>query len=270
RYVDRKTTSTPYETLAPHFHLLQKRREIVEVYNAMKPQREGFESTLRTLREHRKELKEKEDQMMKYLQKFDHFLKDNEVKRRLAVRKARREREMTNQKQPELHTLQEEMKSLVKVRDELARRVKRNDVYHNYLDKVVQASRQFQKASEVMFCFETLWNMRADLLRSTQQKQDSVEQHRARLAGFARQRSDKLLRYNNALAQLHSQLDEARTHCKIWESRWAHIQNTAATKTLLLGTVKIAIFYLYQIVRKRAKDAEETPLAPEDTFKQLD
>uniref|UniRef100_A0A4W4GXQ0 DUF4200 domain-containing protein n=1 Tax=Electrophorus electricus TaxID=8005 RepID=A0A4W4GXQ0_ELEEL len=152
--------------------------------------------TLRTLREHREELKEKEDQMMKYLQKFDHFLKDNEVKRRLAVRKARREREMTNQKQPELHTLQEEMKSLVKVRDELARRVKRNDVYHNYLDKVVQASRQ--------------------------------------------------------------------------ESRWAHIQNTAATKTLLLGTVKIAIFYLYQIVRKRAKDAEETPLAPEDTFKQLD
>uniref|UniRef100_A0A4W4GYC1 DUF4200 domain-containing protein n=1 Tax=Electrophorus electricus TaxID=8005 RepID=A0A4W4GYC1_ELEEL len=244
------------ETLAPHFHLLQKRREIVEVYNAMKPQREVRQYILVGL-------------SLKTQSKLQ-LIHDNEVKRRLAVRKARREREMTNQKQPELHTLQEEMKSLVKVRDELARRVKRNDVYHNYLDKVVQASRQFQKASEVMFCFETLWNMRADLLRSTQQKQDSVEQHRARLAGFARQRSDKLLRYNNALAQLHSQLDEARTHCKIWESRWAHIQNTAATKTLLLGTVKIAIFYLYQIVRKRAKDAEETPLAPEDTFKQLD
>eukprot|EP00070_Physeter_catodon_P011794 XP_007126698.1 coiled-coil domain-containing protein 42 isoform X2 [Physeter catodon] len=52
------------------------------------------------------------------------------------------------------------------------------------------------------------------------------------------------------------------------ESRWAHIQNTAAKKTLLLGTIKMATLNLFQIVSKQLKEASFVPL--EDTHKQLD
>ncbi|XP_012661450.1 coiled-coil domain-containing protein 42 isoform X2 [Otolemur garnettii] len=52
------------------------------------------------------------------------------------------------------------------------------------------------------------------------------------------------------------------------ESRWAHIQNTAAKKTLLLGTIKMATLNLFQIVSKQLKDAAGVSL--EDTHKQLD
>ncbi|XP_006900567.1 PREDICTED: coiled-coil domain-containing protein 42A isoform X2 [Elephantulus edwardii] len=52
------------------------------------------------------------------------------------------------------------------------------------------------------------------------------------------------------------------------ESRWAHIQNTAAKKTLLLGTIKIATLNLFQIVNKQLKDS--TVVSLEDTHKQLD
>uniref|UniRef100_A0A6I8MXD0 DUF4200 domain-containing protein n=1 Tax=Ornithorhynchus anatinus TaxID=9258 RepID=A0A6I8MXD0_ORNAN len=52
------------------------------------------------------------------------------------------------------------------------------------------------------------------------------------------------------------------------ESRWAHIQNTAAKKTLLLGTIKMATLNLFQIVSKQLKETTSVPV--EDTHKQLD
>uniref|UniRef100_A0A673VBU0 Coiled-coil domain containing 42 n=1 Tax=Suricata suricatta TaxID=37032 RepID=A0A673VBU0_SURSU len=52
------------------------------------------------------------------------------------------------------------------------------------------------------------------------------------------------------------------------ESRWAHIQNTAAKKTLLLGTIKMATLNLFQTVSKQMK--ETATVALEDTYKQLD
>ncbi|KAM6976955.1 coiled-coil domain-containing protein 42-like [Aplochiton taeniatus] len=241
----------------------------MEVHNAMTMQREDFESTLRGLRVRKDELREKENQMKEYLQKFDTFLKENEVKRCRAVRKAGREKELTNQKQADLCTLLEEKKALIKDRDRLEKRVQKNAIFLQYLDRVVQSSEQFQEPRQVMSRYDTLVLTREDLVRATQLNQDNTEQARAQLGRFTEQSNDILLQYNNTLAQLQSQLDKARAEGIIWESRWAHIQNTAAKKTLLLGTIKMATLNLYQSVCKRSKDTDATA-APEDTPKQLD
>ena len=40
---------------------------------------------------------------------------------------------------------------------------------------------------------------------------------------------------------------QAQSNAVKWESKWTHIQNTAAKKTLLLGRIKIATHNLYQV-----------------------
>ncbi|XP_076839898.1 coiled-coil domain-containing protein 42-like isoform X2 [Brachyhypopomus gauderio] len=129
---------------------------------------------------------------------------------------------------------------------------------------------KFQDVSEVMSRYETLCEMREVLVRTTEQNQDRVEQLRGQLARVITEGGDKVVQYNNHLAQLQRELDEVHANRMIWESRWAHIQNTAAKKTLLLGTIKMATLNLYQLVCKRANDTKEMPVAPEDTLKQLD
>ncbi|KAL2103753.1 hypothetical protein ACEWY4_000621 [Coilia grayii] len=265
-----QATSGEDDNIAPSSRLLQKRREAMEVHNAMRLQKEDFDTTLRALRVRKDELHDKEEKMREYLQRFDNFLKDNEMKRCRAVRKAGRERELTHQKLNDLCVLQKEMKALTQERHHLEVNMKKNAIYPNYLQKVVQASEQFQEARQVMSRYDTLMQTREDLVYTTQQNQDSTENARKQLNRYIEQSNDTLLNYNNTLAQLQSKLDHAREECMIWESRWAHIQNTAAKKTLLLGTIKMATLNLYQSVCKHSRETKEHQLTPEDTPRQLD
>lgn len=56
---------------------------------------------------------------------------------------------------------------------------------------------------------------------------------------------------------VQTRLDKAQSEAVHWESKWTHIQNTAAKKTLLLGRIKIATHNLYQLVARHAKHDQE-------------
>ncbi|KAJ8016929.1 hypothetical protein DPEC_G00012460 [Dallia pectoralis] len=255
---------------APSSRLLQKSWEAMEVQKAVILQTESIVSIHGALEVGKKELKEKEEQGKEYRKRFDNFLNDNDTNRCRALMKADQEMKLTNQKQVELLGLQAEMKALIKERNRLAKRVLKNAIYPDYLERVVQASEQFHEARQVMSRYDTLMLNREDLIRTSRQNQKSTAKARAHLVRFTEQNNDTLLHYNNTLARLQSKLDQARAESLIWESRWAHIQNTAAKKTLLLGTIKMASLNLYQCVWKRNKGNEDSPVLPEDTVKQLE
>ena len=58
-------------------------------------------------------------------------------------------------------------------------------------------------------------------------------------AYFPQEKNNEILGYNNQLAGLQTRLDAAQSQAVKWESKWTHIKNTAAKKTLLLGRIKM-------------------------------
>ncbi|MGH0148910.1 UNVERIFIED_CONTAM: hypothetical protein FKN15_013936 [Acipenser sinensis] len=146
------------------------------------------------------------------------LLQENDMKRLRAMKKAAQERELTNQKESDLAALQQEMTSLNREREALEKRVLRHAVFLRYLERVVQASEQFQEVRQVMSRYDTLVLTREDLLRTAQENQENMDRARTQLARFLEEKNDVVLQYNNQLAHLQSRLDRARSDALLWDT----------------------------------------------------
>merc|ERR1712173_477444 len=120
---------------------------------------------------------------------------------------------------------------------------------------------------EVMARYDTLIATHSDLMHREQKNQEIMEREKHKFHKFMEDKNTEILHCNNQLAQLQTRLDKAQSEAVHWESKWTHIQNTAAKKTLLLGRIKIATHNLYQLVCKHSKG---TVQPTENTIVQLE
>lgn len=256
------------EYLTPATQLLEKRREMSEVEQALAAQKEEFQMKMESLQQRREELERKEEQLKESLLKFNKFLKENDSKRSRAVKKACDAREMARQKDRDMERLGEEIAVLEAKKERLQRKVEKNAIFWKYLEKVSKKSEKLQEIREMIGRFDTLISTREQLLRKASDNQEKLESQRLELHHFTEDKSTQVLYYNNELAALQGCLDQACSNAVKWESKWNHIQNTAAKKTLLLGQIKMASLNLLQLVNKQAGEQEaEIPI--EDTDGQL-
>ncbi|XP_030655815.1 coiled-coil domain-containing protein 42 isoform X1 [Nomascus leucogenys] len=252
---------------SPSIRLLEKKKEMKMMHQTMMQKKKMFQRRMETLNLRWEELGVKEAQLKAHIQKFEQFIQENDQKRIRAMKKANKERELKRQHMQELTKGKQEVAALRLEHQRLSAKLKDYSIFSKYLEKVVENS-EFEEIHEVIARYKTLVSMHHDLMQSAQEGQEKIERAKARLARYMEEKDDEILQQNNELARLQMRFDRARSNVIIWESRWAHIQNTAAKKTLLLGTIKMATLNLFQIVSKQLKEVTEVAL--EDTHKQLD
>ncbi|XP_066111635.1 coiled-coil domain-containing protein 42 isoform X1 [Saccopteryx bilineata] len=252
---------------SPSIQLLEKKKEAKIMHHAMLQKKETFQRRMEALNLRWEELGIKEAQLKSHIQKFEQFIQENDQKRIRALKKANKERELRRQRVREVARAKQEIAALRLRHQQLSAKVQDYSVFNKFLERVVETS-EFEEIHEVMARYKTLVSMHYDLMQSAQEGQEKIERAKAKLAHYMEEKDDEILQHNNELARLQMRFDRARSDVIIWESRWAHIQNTAAKKTLLLGTVKMATLNLFQIVSKQLK--ETTYVSLEDTHKQLD
>ncbi|XP_068937754.1 cilia- and flagella-associated protein 73 [Petaurus breviceps papuanus] len=248
--------------------LLEKKQETAEMEETLQAKKEEFQVKMSALQQRREALEQKEDSLKESMVRFDKFLKDTEAKQSRALRRAEEGRQAATQKEAEAMALKEELEGLIQRKEQLEQRLAKYRPFAQYLEQVVAQSEEFQEIPELMARFSGLSETQAILVEREQALHTAVEDARAELLKLVEEKNDEILHQNNRLADLQLRLEEVRTEALQWESRWVHIQNTAAQKTLLLGQIKMAALNLYQIVCKQKKEAPT--LAVEDTEGQLE
>ncbi|XP_029784105.1 coiled-coil domain-containing protein 42 isoform X2 [Suricata suricatta] len=263
---------------SPSIQLLEKKKEASIMHLAMEQKKETFQRRMETLNLRWEELGIKEAQLKAHIQKFEQFIQENDQKRIRALKKANKERELKRQRVRDLARMKQEMASLWLVHKHLSTKLHEYSIFNKYLEKVVENSeRPAGQLPELRSITGNAmrWRKYSECpglagrqALAAQEGQEKIEHVKALLAHYVEEKDDEILQHNNELARLQMHFDHARSDVIIWESRWAHIQNTAAKKTLLLGTIKMATLNLFQTVSKQMK--ETATVALEDTYKQLD
>ncbi|KAL6464476.1 hypothetical protein MHYP_G00267930 [Metynnis hypsauchen] len=261
-------TGPPQACSTATTHLTQRQRE-EDINKGLQNLRKELDLILNSQRVTKEALEQKEIKIKERLKNFDPYLKEMKAKHCQAWKKAKPEKELTLQIAEKRQTLKEELQELIIKRDRLAKLVEKYQIHPNYLASAIKSCKQFQEPWQLISRVDTLMQMKEELWGSSQQSQAAAENSRARLTHYMEQNDNKILYYNNTLATLQSKLDTVCAEYSLWESKWVHIQNTAAKKTLLLGTIKMATLNMYQTMCKKDEDEKEA-IAADDTLKQLD
>eukprot|EP00118_Oscarella_pearsei_P003882 m.16123 g.16123 ORF g.16123 m.16123 type:complete len:194 (+) comp26749_c0_seq4:49-630(+) len=136
----RKMPEREEDHLTAATRLLEKRREMSEVEQALNAQKEEFQMKMESLQHRRGELERKEYQLKGSLLKFDKFLKENDSKRSRALKKATAEQEQTRAKTKEIELLKNKTDQLALQLGKQKKKLQKLSVYHRYLDRLIESS----------------------------------------------------------------------------------------------------------------------------------
>ncbi|NXD82521.1 CC42M protein, partial [Halcyon senegalensis] len=253
-------------TLLPSSRLLLKRREVVEVEQALQSQREELRQRMERLAQRRQHLGQREQQLQDVILKFNAYLKVTAARQERAL--CQTGRDWAVGQGAEAARLHRELEGLLRRRERLARRLRSLRCFHDYLQAVLARMGQFQDIPAMLAHFGALEEAWAALAQQEEAGQERLARGWAQLGQQQEVAGSELLPTHHELAQLHARLEAARQDVLQEESRWAHLQSTAAQKPLLLGQIKLAVLNLYQLTTARLQVPPDVAL--EDTEAQLD
>ncbi|XP_051793254.1 coiled-coil domain-containing protein 42 homolog [Acanthochromis polyacanthus] len=243
------------------FELQKKKRELEEAKRKKKELQEELESFPQREAELLKKIEE-----VRNLRLTPRMVFKSEEVDRLVEKVEKTQREVL-QKQAQVEKLKEKAAQMTERKQELQREVDRYSVYKDFLDKAVKFT-QFEDTNAMVNHFEKLLYFRQRLYEKETKMQEKQSQQRKTLQELEERRQFLLMQHNNQMSELQAELDRTRFEVNTWESKWNHIQETAAKKTLELSRVRMATLNMYEKTGGRVGGADGVDM--QDTEKQLD
>jgi len=123
--------------VSPATRLLEKRRQMFEVQEALDAQKEEFRRREDAFRRREDALRRRDLELQESLIKFNKFLQENESKRHRALKRASDERKHIESKEQELGELKKKMEERSGEEEVLRGELEKHLRYQDYLEEVI-------------------------------------------------------------------------------------------------------------------------------------
>ena len=195
--------------------LLKKRKEMREVDEALELMKDEYKNRMDACEERRMQFEIKQAKMREQVLKFEKFIQENDAKRQRAEAKAKQERKLYEEKCKEMQILMDKIVELERSQKELENQLVLKGCYRVYLEQVVEAGDQgYEEVTDVLNRYKTLRDANRDLMQHVEQRENEVDQLRAKYLNLKMETQNHLLVSNSVLQSHQKELEEMRARVK--------------------------------------------------------
>lgn len=198
-----------FENVSPATRLLEKRRQMYEVQDALENQKARFAREEETFRKKEEQLRNKDLQLQHQLFRFNKFLQDNEAKRRRAESRAADEALQIKAREEEIRDLEKQLDKSQQECTELAAEVERNMKYEKFLDMVRESCQEYSEIQDLVTRYDTLEVAHKDLMELQTTSDSKIEALRNDYQNYQRETDMQMLAMTNQVAKLQTERDQA-------------------------------------------------------------
>jgi len=239
--------------VTPATRLLEKRRQMFEVQEALEAQKEEFARREELFKRREEQLRKKDVELQESLIRFNKFLQENDSKRARAERKAQDEVRQKQQKDGELEGLREQLAALTIKKDKMKKTVEQNLIYMRYLERTLETTEDYSEIPELLVRYETLTAHHDDLQAWSTRCAQLADECRLALQAANKEGQDTKLKSHNEVAALQKTLEVEQVEAMKEMGRVDRRLEESADRTLALGKIQWAIENLYERCRQRSK-----------------
>ena len=228
------------EHVSPATRLLEKRRQMFEVQEALDAQKEEYKRRETEFKRREEKLKERDLALQESLIKFNKFLQENDSKRARAEKKERDEIKQRIAKESEITRLREQLEKLKVDKVEMLGVLNENMRYQHYLEAVIDSTDEYPEIIELLLRYETLEATQHDLVERSREGQSESEEQSQFNKRFHKEKVDEILEYNNQIAMLQQRYEAVIAHKNRLQAETDRQLQESAEATLQLGQVLMA------------------------------
>lgn len=233
--------------VSPATRLLEKRRQMFEVQEALDAQKEEFSRREEAFRRREDQLRKRDLELQDSLIKFNKFLQDNESKRNRAEKRAQEKTRQRREKETTIGVLKKKLVEMQMENEELQVKVENHMKFQEYLDQVQQSvPEDYPEISDLINRHKTLSETHGDLDRSQAEHEALSEKKRQMLNSYTKEQLSKILTYNNEIARLQKKFEDAETEASRLQHEVDGTIQITAKKTLDMGMILMAVENLLQ------------------------